>query len=53
VISDTVSVVSGVEDPNTANNNATANVTVATATQADVAITSTASPNPVTDGKQH
>ena len=50
MISDTVSVVSGVEDPNTANNNATANVTVATATQADLAITSTASPNPITDG---
>jgi uncharacterized repeat protein (TIGR01451 family) len=50
VISDTVSVVSGVEDPNTTNNNATANVTVATATQSDLAITSTASPNPVTDG---
>jgi uncharacterized repeat protein (TIGR01451 family) len=50
VISDTVSVVSGVEDPNTSNNNPTANVTVATATQSDLAITSTASPNPVTDG---
>ncbi len=50
VISDVVSVVSGIEDPNTTNNNATANVTVATATQADLAITSTASPNPVTDG---
>jgi uncharacterized repeat protein (TIGR01451 family) len=50
VISDVVSVVSGIEDPNTTNNNATANVTVATALQADLAITSTASPNPVTDG---
>jgi uncharacterized repeat protein (TIGR01451 family) len=50
VISDTVSVVSGVEDPNTSNNNATVNVTVATATQSDLAVTSTASPNPVTDG---
>jgi uncharacterized repeat protein (TIGR01451 family) len=50
VISDTVSVVSGVEDPNTTNNNATANVTVASATQADLSVTSTASPNPVTDG---
>jgi uncharacterized repeat protein (TIGR01451 family) len=50
IITDTASVVSGVEDPNTANNNATANVTVASATQADLAVTSTASPNPVTDG---
>ena len=49
-ISDTVSVVSGVEDPNTGNNNATATVTVAAATQADLSVTSTASPNPVTDG---
>jgi uncharacterized repeat protein (TIGR01451 family) len=50
IISDTASVVSGVEDPNTGNNNATANVTVASATQADLSVTSTASPNPVTDG---
>jgi uncharacterized repeat protein (TIGR01451 family) len=50
IITDTASVVSGVEDPNTGNNNATANVTVASATQSDLAVTSTASPNPVTDG---
>jgi uncharacterized repeat protein (TIGR01451 family) len=50
VISDTASVVSGVEDPNTGNNNATANVTVAATTQADLSVTSSASPsNIVTD----
>ncbi|HKN75891.1 MAG TPA: C25 family cysteine peptidase [Candidatus Acidoferrum sp.] len=47
VISDTASVVSGVEDPNTGNNNATANVTVAAATQADLSVTSSASPSNV------
>lgn len=50
IITDTASVVSGVEDPNTGNNNATANVTVAAATQSDLSVTSAASPNPVTDG---
>jgi uncharacterized repeat protein (TIGR01451 family) len=50
VITDTASVVSGVEDPNTGNNNAIANVTVAAATQYDLSITSSPSPNPVTDG---
>jgi uncharacterized repeat protein (TIGR01451 family) len=50
IITDTAGVVSGVEDPNTGNNNATANVTVASATQADLSVTSSASPNPVTDG---
>ncbi len=50
IITNTASVVSGVEDPNTGNNNATATVTVASATQADLSVTSTASPNPVTDG---
>jgi len=50
IITDTAGVVSGVEDPNTGNNNATANVTVAAATQSDLSVTSTASPNPVTDG---
>jgi uncharacterized repeat protein (TIGR01451 family) len=49
VISDVVSVASDVEDPNTGNNTATANVTVATAGQSDLAITSSASPNPVSD----
>ena len=38
-----------IEDPNTSNNTATANVTVATAGQSDLAITSSASPNPVSD----
>jgi uncharacterized repeat protein (TIGR01451 family) len=50
IITDTAGVVSGLEDPNTGNNNATANVTVAAATQADLSVTSSASPNPVTDG---
>jgi len=51
VISDIVNVASGVEDPNTSNNTATANVTVATAVQSDLAITSSASPTSiVTDG---
>ena len=50
IITNTASVVSGVEDPNTGNNNATANVTVASATQSDLSVTSSASPNPVTDG---
>ena len=50
IITNTASVVSGVEDPNTGNNNAIANVTVAAATQSDLSVTSTASPNPVTDG---
>jgi uncharacterized repeat protein (TIGR01451 family) len=50
VINDVVTVASGVGDPNTSNNIATANVTVATAGQADLAITSSASPNIVTDG---
>ena len=49
VISDVVNVASGVEDPNTSNNTATANVTVATAGQSDLAITASASPNPVSD----
>jgi uncharacterized repeat protein (TIGR01451 family) len=49
VISDVVSVASDIEDPNTSNNTATANVTVATAGQSDLAITSSASPNPVSD----
>jgi uncharacterized repeat protein (TIGR01451 family) len=50
VISDIVTVASGVEDPNTSNNTATANVTVATAGQSDLAITSSALPSIVTDG---
>jgi uncharacterized repeat protein (TIGR01451 family) len=49
VITDTASVGSGVEDPNTTNNIAAASVTVATAGQADLLVTSSASPNPVLD----
>ena len=41
---------SSVTDPNCANNSATTNVTVASPTQADVAITKTASPEPVDQG---
>jgi uncharacterized repeat protein (TIGR01451 family) len=50
VITDVAAVSSAVEDPNSANNTATANVTVATSGQSDLAVTSTASPNPITDG---
>ncbi|HKW57029.1 MAG TPA: C25 family cysteine peptidase [Candidatus Acidoferrum sp.] len=41
---------SSASDPNCANNSATTNVTVASPTQADVAITKTASPEPVDQG---
>jgi uncharacterized repeat protein (TIGR01451 family) len=50
VITDVVTVASAVEDPNTSNNTATASVTVATAGQSDLAITSSASPSIATDG---
>jgi len=50
VISDTASINSATPDPNPTSNDATANVTVATATQADLAVTASASPNPVLDG---
>jgi len=45
MISEIASVASGVEDPNTQNNVATATVTAASATQADLSVTSTASPS--------
>ncbi len=45
MISEIASVASGVEDPNTQNNTATATVTAASATQADLSVTSTASPS--------
>jgi uncharacterized repeat protein (TIGR01451 family) len=50
VITDVASVSSAIEDSNTANNLATSNVVVATAGQADLAVTSSASPNPVLGG---
>jgi uncharacterized repeat protein (TIGR01451 family) len=50
VISDTDMGSSAVTDPNSSNNSATANVTVAGATQADMAVTMTDSPNPVLAG---
>ncbi len=50
VITDTVDVSATTPDPNPNNNSATATVVVATAGQADMSVTSSASPNPVTDG---
>jgi uncharacterized repeat protein (TIGR01451 family) len=50
VITDTANVSASTPDPNPNNNSATASVVVATAGQADLAVTSSASPNPVTDG---
>ena len=49
VITDTATAYSTIEDPNTTNNIAAASVTVATAGQADLLVTSSASPNPVLD----
>jgi uncharacterized repeat protein (TIGR01451 family) len=43
-------IASSTPDPNTVNNTATASITVATAGQADLAVTSSGSPNPVTPG---
>ncbi|HEY2544771.1 MAG TPA: hypothetical protein VGI46_01775, partial [Candidatus Acidoferrum sp.] len=50
VITDTANVSSTTTDPNPNNNSATATDVVATAGQADLSVTSAASPNPVTDG---
>ena len=50
VISDTDMGSSAVTDSNSSNNSATANVTVAAASQADMAVTMTDSPNPVLAG---
>jgi uncharacterized repeat protein (TIGR01451 family) len=49
-ITDTADVSSTTTDPNPNNNSATATVVVATAGQADLSVTSSAAPNPVTDG---
>ena len=50
VIKDTANVSSATTDPNPNNNSATASVVVASAGQADLSVTSSATPNPVTDG---
>ena len=50
VISDTASVSSTTNDPNPTSNSATVNVVVATAGQADLAVSTSASPNPVLGG---
>lgn len=50
VISETANVSSSVTDANPGNNSATANVVVASAGQYDLAVTSSASPNPVLPG---
>ena len=50
IITNSPSVSSTVGDPNSANNTATASVSVASPTQADVSITKTASPEPVNQG---
>src|SRR4029077_15714966 len=49
-IKDTADVSSTTTDPNLANNKAIATVVVAAAGQADLSVTSSATPNPVTDG---
>lgn len=49
-ITDTAQVSSTTTDPNPNNNSATTVLTVATAGQSDLSVTSTASPNPITDG---
>jgi uncharacterized repeat protein (TIGR01451 family) len=50
VISDTDMGSSAITDPNSSNNSATVNVNVAAASQADMAVTMTDSPNPVLAG---
>jgi uncharacterized repeat protein (TIGR01451 family) len=49
-ISATANIASGTPDPNPTNNSATATITVASAGQADLAVTVSATPNPVTQG---
>ena len=48
LITDTATVASSTTDPNPNNNSATSTIVVATAGQADLSITSSAAPNPVT-----
>ena len=50
VISDTANIASPTPDPNSGNNSATATTIVATAGQADLAVSSSGLPNPVTPG---
>jgi uncharacterized repeat protein (TIGR01451 family) len=50
VISNTASTSTSTPDPNPSNNSSTVNVTVASAGQYDLSVTSSASPNPVTAG---
>jgi uncharacterized repeat protein (TIGR01451 family) len=50
VIQDTATVSSSTSDPNSSNNSALATVVVATAGQADLAVTKTGTPNPVLAG---
>jgi uncharacterized repeat protein (TIGR01451 family) len=50
VIANTASTATGTPDPNPSSNSSTANVTVASAGQYDLSVTSSASPNPVTPG---
>lgn len=50
VITDTANIASATPDPNPSSNSATATVVVATSGQADLAVTKTATPNPVLIG---
>ena len=50
ILSGTANIASPTPDPNTGNNSSTASVTVATGSQADLAVASTGTPNPVTPG---
>ncbi len=50
VISDTARVSSAIADPNAANNSATVNTIVGVTAQADLSVSNSASPNPVTPG---
>ena len=50
IITDTDTVTTTTRDTNQANNSATANIAVANATQADLSVTNSASPNPVVAG---
>jgi uncharacterized repeat protein (TIGR01451 family) len=50
IITDTIDATSGTSDPNLANNTATVQTTVGSATTADLSITNSATPNPVLAG---
>jgi len=50
IIADTITVGTTTHDTNPSNNSATVNIAVASATQADLSVTNSASPNPVTAG---